>query len=290
MGRRRGKHLSGSGILIRDLRNGSWAWVNYAVFSDTHLTDADVRIYGALATFGGCLEIRPSIRQIAERSSLTERAARRCISRLEKVGYLAVKRGGGDRPNTYELLKAAKGCLLCRHPLTESTPLTERAGVTEKTVTPDRKSSHPLTERAVEEDNEIKKGMKQSSSASSEGIELARLLTACILENNPKAKPVTEAKLFAWAAEADRMLRLDKRVFGEARELLEWSQRDLFWKTNILSFGKFREKYDQLWLKHQQEGGRNGTASRRILETPDWDSERQRAEARNGRLSASAKA
>ena len=265
-------------IVIRDRRNGSWAWVNHAVFSDKHLTDADVRVYGALCTLGGCSEIRPSIREIGKRSNLTERGARKCISRLEQVGYLKVERGGGDKPNTYYLMKAARGCLLCRQPLNETTPLNEKAGVNETTATPERKSTRPLNETTPEIDNRTRKGKDKSSSVpSDESLALATLLRDSILRNNPKAKPVPEGKLQKWAKEADKLLRLDKREFAEALQLLEWAQQDQFWLTVILSMDSFREKFDKLTL--QRERGKNhGTKP-----SHDWDAESRRAQETNAR-------
>jgi hypothetical protein len=82
---------------------------------------------------------------------------------------------------------------------------------------------------------------------------LAQLLRQKILQNNPKAK-ITEARAQRWALEADKMMRRDGRTPGEIRELIEFSQRDLFWLQNVLSMQTLREKFDQLWLK------RNGSA------------------------------
>jgi hypothetical protein len=100
-------------------------------------------------------------------------------------------------------------------------------------------ASHPReTERAV----------------SIPAMELAVLLRQRILENNPKAK-ITEKQVCEWGREADLMLRRDHRTPEEISALIEWSQRDPFWKTNILSMGKVREKFDQLTMKKGREKG-----------------------------------
>jgi len=83
---------------------------------------------------------------------------------------------------------------------------------------------------------------------SPEGIELANLLRARIIGNNPNAK-VTESQVRKWACEADRMIARDNRTPAAIRELIEFSQADPFWHPNILSMGKLREKFDRLWLK-----------------------------------------
>jgi hypothetical protein len=150
---------------VRDHRNGKWAWIHDAVVADPHLTDADVRCYLALASFANCPEIRPSVSKLARRASLHERTVRRCVSHLAEVGYVRVRRGGGDRPNIYDLLKATGGCLLCRRenvstplrPLAHSAPLTESTPLPENTATPGKNSPLPLTQSADEQNKEQNK-------------------------------------------------------------------------------------------------------------------------------------
>ena len=45
------------------------------------------------------------------------------------------------------------------------------------------------------------------------------------------------------------MIRVDNRTIEEITSLVEWSQRDPFWQTVILSMKKLREKFDQLTMK-----------------------------------------
>ncbi len=77
---------------------------------------------------------------------------------------------------------------------------------------------------------------------------LALFMRNCILENLPNAKvPDPEPdKLRRWAYDIDLMIRIDNRTPAEIRELIDWSHRDQFWKANILSPGKLREKWDTL--------------------------------------------
>ncbi len=76
---------------------------------------------------------------------------------------------------------------------------------------------------------------------------LADKLKDLILTNNPKAK--TPQNLIGWAHEIDKMMRLDKRTESEISEIIEFSQHDQFWLSNILSAASLREKYDRLFLK-----------------------------------------
>ena len=69
-----------------------------------------------------------------------------------------------------------------------------------------------------------------------------------MLANLPNAKvpDATPEGLRRWAYDIDLMMRIDCRSPDEIRELIDWSHRDQFWKANILSPGKLREKWDTL--------------------------------------------
>jgi predicted transcriptional regulator len=99
---------------IRDNRNGEWYWVNTAVLKCPHITHADKSVYSALATFSGCQEIHPNFQTISERADVSERFVKQSIKKLEEVGYIEIRRGGGrGNANVYFLLKVPKGCRLC---------------------------------------------------------------------------------------------------------------------------------------------------------------------------------
>ena len=57
--------------------------------------------------------------------------------------------------------------------------------------------------------------------------------------------------------------RVDRRTPEEISALIQWSQRDNFWKSNILSMGKLREKFDQLALKQNAERENNANGNRK---------------------------
>ena len=93
--------------------------------------------------------------------------------------------------------------------------------------------------------------VKESISLSELHSDLVNQLKTLILQNNPKAK--IPANLDGWAREFDLMVRVDKRDPEEIAKVIEFSQHDDFWHTNILSAGKLREKYDQLYLKMKED-------------------------------------
>lgn len=53
--------------------------------------------------------------------------------------------------------------------------------------------------------------------------------------------------------EMRRLLDIDGRTVEQVEACIRWCQSDPFWKANILSASKLREKYDQLRLKAQSQ-------------------------------------
>ncbi|MGF7431069.1 hypothetical protein PQV03_09930 [Thermoanaerobacterium thermosaccharolyticum] len=112
--------------------------------------------------------------------------------------------------------------------------------------------------------NEVKKSGKHIIPVFSEDtiqFQLAMFMRQCILKNLPKARvpEPTIAGLKRWAYDIDLMIRIDKRDPEEIRSLIDWSHRDNFWRANILSPGKLREKWDTLTahkMRNMQSKGR----------------------------------
>lgn len=77
----------------------------------------------------------------------------------------------------------------------------------------------------------------------------ARWLADQIEARLPNCTPHTEAILQSWAADFDKCHRLDKHDWEDINAVLQFSQFDPFWQTNILSGGKFRKQYTQLLAK-----------------------------------------
>lgn len=66
----------------------------------------------------------------------------------------------------------------------------------------------------------------------------------------PNSKvPSTEAEREKWAVEIERMKRLDERNESDILEALTYATTDNFWKSNIRSTKKFREKFETLIIQ-----------------------------------------
>ncbi len=88
---------------------------------------------------------------------------------------------------------------------------------------------------------------KKENNYSQEEIDIAEKLKAYILQNNPGARVPSD--LSAWQLDARRMMRIDARSKDDILKVMDFSQKDDFWKSNILSIGKLREHFDKLYLK-----------------------------------------
>lgn len=102
---------------------------------------------------------------------------------------------------------------------------------------PDERTADKLTNRS-----------KPEFAADSEAYLLARYLERNILQNNSKF-PQSETQRQRWAKDIDLMLRLDKLDPDDIAEVIAWCQQDSFWRSNILSGKKLRQKYQELRMK-----------------------------------------
>ena len=107
-------------------------------------------------------------------------------------------------------------------------------------------SSSQIFEEPKIDDNDVKK--KKIFETDSDPYLLAKFLEKCITENNPKF-PQHESQRQRWAKDFDLMIRRDKIDADDIAEIIDWCQNDSFWRSNILSGKKVREKYQQLRMR-----------------------------------------
>lgn len=86
-------------------------------------------------------------------------------------------------------------------------------------------------------------------------------LIKSLLDDMPNQRvPRTEAEKKKWAVHIERMQRLDGLSTEQIRDTLIWAMQDGFWRTNIRSTGKFREKFPTLYLQSRRKGSSNKNA------------------------------
>ena len=90
-------------------------------------------------------------------------------------------------------------------------------------------------------------------------LRLCDILVNRIEGNGSKRPTVTKA----WRDAARLMLDRDGRTVDEVVKVIDWCQADEFWRGNILSMPKLREKFDQLRL---QASRARSTADNRVTQ------------------------
>jgi hypothetical protein len=111
---------------------------------------------------------------------------------------------------------------------------------------------NPLSEQGCSD--EEGPSTRRSKQPSGEACRLAALLKSEIHRNKADFK-ITQKQERNWVVTAQRMIDLDGRKSGEIEKLIRWAQRDEFWRTNILSMDKLRDKFDMLQMKCGSQGG-----------------------------------
>ena len=106
-----------------------------------------------------------------------------------------------------------------------------------QTMCPDNKKEN-------ESENETEK--KPSFPDDSDEVRLSQLLADLITANIETFK---QPNIQSWARHIDLMIRVDKRTPEDIEAVVRWCQQDSFWKSNILSTSKLRQKFDQLTAK-----------------------------------------
>ena len=149
---------------------------------------------------------------------------------------------GGKRWFVKDFVEFQYGCLNPSNNAHKSVlSILEKSGVGEGLVCPSL--------GALDMDKDTDKDMDKDK-YTSEDLELSTLLLERIRDNVPTFKQPDLAK---WSDHVRLMRDRDERTPEQIRFLIEWCQKDSFWKANILSTKKLREKFDTL-VAHAKRG------------------------------------
>jgi hypothetical protein len=208
----------------------------------------------------------PTQGTLAAKSRMTDRNLRYCLLKLQSAGYISQvsRRQGGvvewrvnPDPENIAARNSASGGVGSGLPTdpsgihqekdvsnetSSSSALAEPSRPTSKTADSNGKRMVPPPDRAER--------LRQAGGV----LKLCYRLAELMVENDPKAKPKPSS--VGWMDAAEKLMRIDERHFEECMAVLEWSQRDEFWKGNVLSMPKFREKYPTLraqWVRSRQQ-------------------------------------
>lgn len=143
----------------------------------------------------------------------------------------------------------------------------------------------------TEEGKECKKEKKTSSP---DALRLSGLLADLVLKNNPKHSKLSnggrESTVVGWAQDIDKLVRIDGQAPREVEQVITWCQSDGFWKANILSGAKLREKWNQLSVKAASEGSKLINQPAEYTPPPKSDESKARLAAACAKMDAEAQA
>ena len=180
----------------------------------------------------------------------TERVAIAARDSLVAAGLIEYSRGKKRSPNTYRLKYTPQK--VSENDSEPGSVFDSETVSTSSSVSVSKTVSH-IEEK--EKDSSFvppsagTKKPRQSFGHDSLPYRAARWLADQIEARLPNCTPHTEATLQNWAADFDKCHRLDKHDWEDINAVLQFSQSDPFWQSNILSGGKFRKQYTQLLAK-----------------------------------------
>lgn len=149
-----------------------------------------------------------------------------------------------------------------------------RRGGVAKARTAKRVASNSLSEKGGENVAETETETETSSTSEAADApirpEIDHLCTllADLIEQNGSKRP-TIGK--GWKDSARLLLDKDGRTVEQVERAIRWCQSDDFWRGNVMSMPKLREKYDQLRLAAQRKQPGNVTPMKRdIPKSEEW--------------------
>lgn len=127
-------------------------------------------------------------------------------------------------------------------------------GVSEKFAQPPSPSPSQLSEPDGSDD------VRSDPGQCREDVEQVCKHLADAVEANGSKRPHVSDR---WRTEARRLIDLDGRTPDQILRAIDWCQSDAFWRANVLSMPKLREKYDQLRLAAEREQAQSRSADPR---------------------------
>ena len=99
------------------------------------------------------------------------------------------------------------------------------------------------------------------------------LVHSCLEQFQGAKVPTTQKEKEAWCVHIESMKRLDNRSEEDIRTALEFAVTDVFWKSNIRSTKKFREKFETLIVQARRSrlpSSRIEKIQNRVSEVDNW--------------------
>ena len=197
----------------------------------------------------GC-EARPSRALIAKKCGISERQVVRALKSLVTKQIIEVERV--STPTTPNVYRFIWGGDICGNREVGGDVGVTRGGVTGVTRGGDvgvtltisnnhQDNHHSFLSEGEASDAPVSKTFSESKFRD-DAEELSDLLASLCVENGYRKTKV----LKSWAVDMDKLMRIDGYTPDDVEMVLRWSQDDRFWRDNIRSPYKLREKFDTL--------------------------------------------
>lgn len=208
---------------------------NYTVISNKHLRDRRLSLKAkGLLTYMLSMPNDWDFSLAGLTSNLKEgiESIRKTLAELKENGYLGTKKARKANGSYYYLY------YVYEHP--------REPNFEEEVILSENN-------KVVSEDSESAEENKLTEK--SEAIRLAERLHEKILANKPNRK-IEKKWRTNWSLDIEKLHRIDKREYKQIELVLDWSQDNEFWRTNILSGKKLRDKFDRLEDDMKRENGK----------------------------------
>lgn len=184
-----------------------------------------------------------SVASLARQARLEERSARQCLRRLEAEGEIEDEGRSNRGTHVYRIPGMAVQTL----PIGGTEENAPAASAPRKNPTRGGQSSTPTPAKSAPELS-VEPSRELSLTSSPEVESLCVLLADLIQANGVKRPSITTR----WRDECRRLLDRDGYTAAQVEAVIRWAQGDSFWRSNILSMPKLREKFSALLLRMRE--------------------------------------
>jgi hypothetical protein len=208
----------------------------------------------------------PSVKELCEKTKLTERAVRTAIGELEILGELEVQRnaGPGGCSRYHIAAHPCKNCtcIFCTPPAKSAPPESslldgqegaDFAGAENAVVQKTTLGGANSAPGTVRKTLSSKKSVRDPEPQRDDVDRICAHLVERIIANGSKKPEITDT----WRREARLLLDADKRTEEQVHRAIDWCQDNAFWRSKVMSMAKLRVRYDQLRLDAEAERGKS---------------------------------
>lgn len=203
----------------------------------------------------------PSIETLADKAKVSTRTVQRSIRSLTLLGEVSVTPNAGRHgTNVYQVR-------MDRQPVTPVNLAPVPDSHPGQSVTGDERVTEGVTPVTPGGDTGVTRTVLEPSTTRPKNIssdaprpDVDRLCDhlADRIEANGSKRPTIGKR---WRDAARLMLDADGRTEQQVHNAIDWCQADEFWRGNVLSMPKLRDKYDQLRLAAARATGRASPAA-----------------------------